>query len=67
MKVERGKVGARLERQAYAPRLSFYDRLGKKRLWIGLQPGGTPAKWAECGGSHRLGPSGGVEDVGSSP
>ena len=44
---ERGEIRARLEMQEYAPRLTFYDRLGTERLRIGLRPDGTPATWVE--------------------
>ncbi len=47
VKDERGEVRARFEMQEYAPRLTFYDRLGMARLWIGLQPGGTPTMWMD--------------------
>ncbi len=47
VKDERGEVRARLEMQEYAPRLTFYDRLGTERLRIGLRTDGTPAAWVE--------------------
>ncbi len=42
VKDERGGVRARLEMQEYAPRLTFYDRLGTERLWTGLRTDGMP-------------------------
>jgi hypothetical protein len=44
---ERGGIRARLEMQAYAPCLTFYDRLGKERLRIGLRNDGSPSLWVE--------------------
>jgi hypothetical protein len=44
---DRREIRARLEMQQYAPCLTFYDRLGKERLRIGLQTEGTPALWVE--------------------
>jgi hypothetical protein len=40
---ERGGIRARLEMQEYAPCLTFYDRLGKERLRIGLRNDGSPS------------------------
>ena len=40
---ERREIRARLEMQEYAPCLTFYDRLGKERLRIGLQTDGPPS------------------------
>ena len=39
----RGEVRARFEMQDYAPRLTFYDRVGTARLRIGLRSDGAPA------------------------
>ena len=44
---ERGEIRARLEMQEYAPRLTFYDRLGKERLRIGLRTDGSPSLQVE--------------------
>ncbi len=44
---ERGEIRARLEMQEYAPCLTFYDRLGKERLRIGLRTDGSPSLWVE--------------------
>jgi hypothetical protein len=44
---ERGEIRARLEMQEYAPWLTFYDRLGKERLRIGLRNDGPPSLWVE--------------------
>jgi capsule polysaccharide export protein KpsE/RkpR len=40
---ERGEIRARLEMQEYAPHLTFYDRLGKVRLRVGLRVDGSPS------------------------
>ena len=40
---ERGEIRARLEMQEYAPRLTFYDRVGDERLRVGLQTDGSPS------------------------
>ncbi len=40
---ERGEIRARIELQAHAPGLVFYDRLGKTRLRIGLRTDGSPS------------------------
>ncbi len=39
---ERGEIRARLDIDAHAPHVIFYDRLGKERLRIGLRPDGSP-------------------------
>jgi hypothetical protein len=39
---ERREIRAQLEMQQYAPCLTFYDRLGKERLKIGLRTDGSP-------------------------
>jgi hypothetical protein len=39
---ERGEVRARLDLRDYAPRLTFYDRIGGERLHLGLHADGTP-------------------------
>jgi hypothetical protein len=39
---DRGEIRARLEMQGYRPHLTFYDRLGKERLRIGLRTDGSP-------------------------
>lgn len=44
---DRGEICARLEMQEYAPCLTFYDRLGKERLRIGLRTEGSPSLWVE--------------------
>ena len=44
---DRGEIRARLELQEYAPCLTFYDRLGKERLRIGLRTDGSQLLWAE--------------------
>lgn len=38
----RGEVRARLDIRDYAPRLTFYDRIGGEGLHIGLHADGTP-------------------------
>jgi hypothetical protein len=44
---ERGQIRARLEMQEYAPCITFYERLGKERLRIGLRTDGSPSRWVE--------------------
>jgi hypothetical protein len=44
---ERREIRARLELQEYAPCLTFYARLGKERLRIGLRNDGSPSHWVE--------------------
>ena len=39
---DRAEIRARLDLREYAPRLTFYDRLGHERLHIGLHADGTP-------------------------
>ena len=43
VKDARGEIYARLERYDYAPRLTFFDRVGTERLRIGLGRDGTPS------------------------
>ena len=47
VKDEWGEVRARLEMHEFAPRLTFFDRLGNERLRIGLRSDGMPAMWEE--------------------
>ncbi len=44
---DRGHIRARLEKQEYAPCLTFYDRAGTERLKIGLHTDETPAIWVD--------------------
>ncbi len=44
---ERREIRARLEMQEYAPCLTFYDRLGKERLTVGLRTDGSPFFFVE--------------------
>ena len=44
---ERARIRARLEVQDYSPRLTFYDRLRKERLRIGLRGAGSPLMLGE--------------------
>ncbi len=39
---DRGEIRTRLEVADYAPRLTFYDRLGTARLRVGLHKDGSP-------------------------
>jgi len=39
---DRAEIRARLDLRNYAPRLTFYDRLGNERFHIGLHSDGTP-------------------------
>ncbi len=43
LKDERAQVRARLKLEGTVPRLVFYDRWGKPRLWIGLEDDGSPS------------------------
>ena len=43
----RGEIRARLEMHQYAPCLTFYDRLGKERLRVGLRTDSSPLLCAE--------------------
>ncbi len=54
---DRGEIRARLEIADYSPRLTFYDRLGKARLHVGLQKDGSP-DIADFGGAGRPGAGG---------
>ncbi len=60
---ERGEIRARLEIADYAPRLTFYDRLGAARLCLGLQRDGSPDLAGFRGREEpKRGASGGPED-----